>query len=85
MAVFATNIAMLGDTEVGKSSIVLQLCDHKFSEGIISTVGESISLYFSLSTISIVFPWKTVSSALVNLQMLWSKTSIIGHIQILLA
>ena len=54
MALFKANISMLGDTEVGKSSVVLQLCDQKFFPGIQSTIGESVSLYFTLSTSSVV-------------------------------
>ena len=55
MALLATNISMLGDSGVGKSSIVLQLCDQTFSYEIISTVGESIAL-----NISIAFPLEDI-------------------------
>ena len=39
-----TKILLLGDSEVGKTSILLQYCDKKFSYDTKSTFGESTSL-----------------------------------------
>ena len=43
-------VMMLGDSTVGKTSIVLQYCEQKFSEDAKPTVGESILLIVFNST-----------------------------------
>ena len=40
------SVMMLGDSTVGKTSIVLQYCEQAFSKDTKSTVGESQSLCF---------------------------------------